>query len=95
MANRLVGLVGGGGHIDIIVCDGKGLACVKGDQQEQAGCDGVGRDAETDELESPEALVGNGIAAVAEYETQPQTAASGEASAKAVAAAVLPERFSQ
>ena len=82
-------MLGGGGYINIVACGGKGLVGVKGDEQEEAGCDGVRREAEGEELlptgtSSGGArrgvdVRGNGIVATGEDEPQPAATAAGEA----------------
>lgn len=69
----------GGGYINIVACGGKGLVGVKGDEQEEAGRDGVGREAEGKELLPTMVFFGNGIVAASKHKPQPAATAAGEA----------------
>lgn len=82
-------MLGGGGYINIVACGGKGLVGVEGDEQEEAGRDGVGREAEEEELLPTGTsscgarrgvdVRGNGIVAASKHKPQPAATAAGEA----------------
>lgn len=72
-------MLGGGGYINIVARGGKGLVGIKGNEQEEASRDGVGRESEGEELLPTVVFVGNGIVATSEDEPQPAATAAGEA----------------
>lgn len=82
-------MLGGGGDLNIVACGGKGLVGVKGDEQEEAGRDGVGREADGEKflptgtsscgVRRGVDVRGNGIVATSEDEPQPAATAAGEA----------------
>lgn len=76
MAKYIVGFIGCGGDFDIVACGSKGLVGVQGDEQKEAGCDGVGREAEEEELYPTIVFPGNG--SVAENELHPPATVTGE-----------------
>ena len=78
VANRGGGMLGGGGYINIVARGGKGLVGVEGDEQEEAGRDGVGREAEGEELLPTVVFIGNRIVAASEDKTNPTAAVTGE-----------------
>ena len=82
-------MLGGGGYINIVACGGKGPVGVKGDEQEEAGRDGVGRESEGEKFLSTGTsscgarrgvdVRGNGIVAASKHKPQPAATTAGEA----------------